>query len=251
MPSLHDAAAAPAVASPLVAEAARLSAVHAGLGAAELIAVAARDVAPGRAALVTSFGAESAILLHLVAGVDPALPVVFVDTLRLFPETLAYRDDLVARLGLRDVRTVSPSREDEDRLDPLGALFVTDADACCGFRKVEPLARALEPFDLWISGRKRFQAATRSALQPFEADGERLKLNPLADWSASDCVAYLRAHDIPPHPMVALGYPSIGCSPCTTPVAEGEDPRAGRWRGQGKTECGIHLGAQAPIARGA
>jgi phosphoadenosine phosphosulfate reductase len=251
MPSLHDLAAAPAAPSPLLAQAARLSADHAGRTAAELIAIAARDVAPGRAALVTSFGAESAILLHLVAQVDPALPVVFVDTLRLFPETLAYRDDLVARLGLRDVRTVSPSREDEDRLDPLGALFVTDADACCGFRKVEPLARALEPFDLWISGRKRFQAATRTALQPFEADGARLKLNPLADWSAGDCIAYLRAHDIPPHPLVAKGYPSIGCAPCTTPVAEGEDSRAGRWRGQGKTECGIHLGAAAPIARGA
>jgi phosphoadenosine phosphosulfate reductase len=251
MPSLHDLAAAPAAPSPLAAKAARLSAAHGDRTAAELIAIAARDVAPGRTALVTSFGAESAILLHLVAQVDRALPVVFVDTLRLFPETLAYRDDLVARLGLTDVRTESPSRGDEERLDPLGALFVTDADACCGFRKVEPLARALEPFDLWISGRKRYQASTRAALQPFEADGERLKLNPLADWSASDCVVYLRATGLPPHPLVAKGYPSIGCTPCTTPVAEGEDTRAGRWRGQGKTECGIHLGAAAPIARGA
>jgi phosphoadenosine phosphosulfate reductase len=253
MPSRPDLqpAGAPAVLPPLVAEAARLNAIHAGRPPQELVALLARDVAPGRTALVTSFGAESAVLLHMVAGIDRALPVVFVDTLRLFPETLAYRDALVARLGLADVRTVSPAPADEDRLDPLGALFATDPDACCGFRKVEPLARALEPFGAWISGRKRYQATTRTALQAFEADGTRLKLNPLAEWSAPDLLTYLRTHDLPPHPLVARGYPSIGCTPCTTPVAEGEDPRAGRWRGQGKTECGIHVGATAPSPRDA
>lgn len=251
MPSRPDRipAAAPAGLPPLAADVARLNATHAGRPAAALIALLVGDLAPGRTALVTSFGAESAVLLHLVAGIDPTLPVVFVDTLRLFPETLAYRDDLVARLGLADVRTVSPSLADEERLDPLGALFATHPDACCHFRKVEPLARALEPFDAWISGRKRFQAATRNVLPTFEADGPRLKLNPLADWSASDLVSYLRSHRLPPHPLVARGYPSIGCTPCTTPVAEGEDPRAGRWRGQGKTECGIHVGATAPSPR--
>ena len=237
--------------SEMVALAARLESSHGALPARELIALAARTLFPGRIALVTSFGAESAVLLHLAAGVDRGLPVVFVDTLRLFPETLAYRDALVQRLGLADVRTVSPTVETEDRLDPLGALFATNPDACCGFRKVEPLERALVPFSAWISGRKRFQAATRAALPAFEADGDRLKLNPLASWTAPDLLAYLRDHDIPPHPMVARGYPSIGCTPCTTPVEEGEDGRAGRWRGTGKTECGIHLGAAAPLSRGA
>jgi phosphoadenosine phosphosulfate reductase len=254
MPSQPDivlAAAAAAPPSPLASEAARLNALHGERSAAELIALASRELFPGRTALVTSFGAESAVLLHLVASVNPAIPVVFVDTLRLFPETLAYRDALVARLGLTDVRTFAPSAGDEARLDPLGALFAMDPDACCGFRKVEPLARALGGFDAWISGRKRFQADTRSALQAFEADGERIKLNPLATWSASELLAYIRQHDLPPHPLVAKGYPSIGCTPCTTPVAEGEDPRAGRWRGMGKTECGIHLGADALKQRGA
>lgn len=253
MPSRLEAetAAAPAVLPDLTGRLADLNRRADGLTAAGLIGLASRDLFPGRTALVTSFGAESAVLLHLVASVDPTIPVVFVDTLRLFPETLAYRDDLVSRLGLTDVRSVSPSREEEAERDALGALFAIDPDACCDFRKVRPLARALEPFDCWISGRKRFQASTRASLQAFEADGARIKLNPLATWSAGALLAYIREHDLPPHPLVDRGYPSIGCTPCTTPVAEGEDPRAGRWRGQGKTECGIHVGATAPEHSGA
>jgi phosphoadenosine phosphosulfate reductase len=253
MPSLRDQA-SPALAAPAPGPAERLAALNAraeGLTAAELIGLATREVFPGGTALVTSFGAESAVLLHLVASVDPSIPVIFVDTLRLFPETLAYRDALVARLGLTDVRTVAPSREEEESRDSLGALFAVDPDACCDFRKVQPLARALQPFACWISGRKRFQATTRAAMQAFEIEGERVKLNPLAQWSAGELLAYIRDHDLPPHPLVAKGYPSIGCTPCTTPVAEGEDARAGRWRGQGKTECGIHFGAAAQTTRGA
>lgn len=195
----------------------------------------------GRAALVSSFGAESAVLLHMAAEIDASVAVVFVDTGRLFPETLAYRDRLVATLGLTDVRTVGPAAAAVDARDPLGAMFALDADACCGFRKVEPLAGALQPFDAWITGRKRYQASTREQIPAFDASDTHVKINPLAAWSMADVAAYLREYRLPFHPLVAAGYPSIGCTPCTTQVADGEDARAGRWRGQDKTECGIHL----------
>ncbi|PXW60354.1 phosphoadenylyl-sulfate reductase [Chelatococcus asaccharovorans] len=198
---------------------------------------------PGELALVSSFGAESAVLLHMAAHIDRHLPVVFVDTLRLFPETLAYRDALVARLGLADVRTVGPQRAVMEQADPWHALFRVDPDRCCHLRKVEPLAEALVPFAAWITGRKRYQATTRAALAAVEADATHIKISPLASWGAPEIAAYMQAHALPVHPLVAQGYPSIGCAPCTTQVAPGEDPRAGRWRGQGKVECGIHVSA--------
>lgn len=240
-----------AAAHAALASAAALEARHGHLAAEDVVALSALSLFPGRAALVTSFGAESAVLLKMAADVDRSLPVVFVDTRRLFPETLAYRDALVEALGLTEVRTVSPSQADEDARDPFGALFAADPDSCCAFRKVEPLERALDGFDAWINGRKRFQAGTRAGLPVFEADGGRIKVNPLATWSASDIVGYLARHDLPRHPLVARGYPSIGCAPCTKPVEEGEDQRAGRWRGQGKTECGIHRSAAIPSIGGA
>ena len=195
----------------------------------------------GELALVSSFGAEAAVLLHMAAQIDPQLPVFFVDTLRLFPETLAYRDALVTRLGLADVRTVGPQRGVMEQADPWHALFKVDPDRCCHLRKVEPLAGAIEPFTAWITGRKRYQATTRTALAVVEADDTHIKISPLASWGAPEIAAYMQAHDLPIHPLVAQGYPSIGCAPCTTQVAPGEDPRAGRWRGQGKVECGIHV----------
>jgi phosphoadenosine phosphosulfate reductase len=196
-------------------------------------------------AVVSSFGAESAVLLHLVAAIDPATPVLFVDTGRHFSETLAYRDALALRLGLTDVRSVGPSAEDLERRDPEGSRAVWDPDGCCAFRKVAPLDRALAPFAAWITGRKRFQAETRTALPAFEADGSRVKVNPLATWSTAELAAYAREHDLPPHPLVAHGYPSIGCAPCTRPASP-DDPRAGRWAGFDKTECGIHRPASLP-----
>ena len=207
-----------------------------------LLRLAVRDLYPGRIALVSSLGADSAVLLHMVSLIDPALPVVFIDTGKLFPETLAYRDLLARRLGLTKIETVSADPAEAARLDPGGALNASDPDACCDLRKVRPLAQALAGYDAWITGRKRFQSATRAALALFEADGARVKINPLAAWDAAAVLAYLQLHDLPRHPLVARNYPSIGCEPCTTPVAPGEDARSGRWRGRGKTECGIHIG---------
>ena len=196
----------------------------------------------GEVAAVSSFGAESAVLLHLVAQVDPAVPVLFLDTGKHFPETLAYRDALVAALGLTDVRVLTPDPTALAARDAQGARWSYDPDGCCAIRKIEPLARGLAGFDAQLSGRKGWQSATRAGLARFELerDADRLKINPLADWSPADIEAYFAAHDLPRHPLVAEGHPSIGCAPCTSRVRPGEDPRAGRWRGSDKVECGLH-----------
>jgi phosphoadenosine phosphosulfate reductase len=222
-------------------EAARLNGRYGDLAAHDVIALAVETLFHGRIALVSSFGAESAVLLHLLSEVDPHVPVVFLDTGRLFAETLEYRTLLAGQLGLSDVRTITPDPERLAANDPHRALWMTNPDLCCHIRKTEPLARALEGFDAWFTGRKRFQNSVRSGLKLFEADGERIKVNPLASWSIVDLKAYAERHRLPEHPLVAKGYPSIGCVPCTSRVAVGEDIRAGRWRGLDKTECGIHM----------
>jgi len=222
--------------------AAALSAKYAGADAQALLAGIIGDEFGGRIALVSSFGAEAAVLLHMVAGIDPATPVVFLDTGKLFGETLRYRDELVARLGLTHVRSVQPDPERVKNLDAEGVLWYGNPDMCCHIRKVEPLARALAGFDASITGRKGFHGGERSDLARIEAAEEgRIKVNPLADWSREDIEAYFKQHDLPRHPLEADGFLSIGCMPCTDRVAPGEDIRAGRWRGSAKNECGIHL----------
>lgn len=196
----------------------------------------------GKVALVSSFGAESAVLLHMVALIDRATPVLFIDTGRLFAETLDYQRRLGAELGLTDLRRIGPDGAEVAAEDPDSTLAARDPQACCALRKVRPLERALEPFDAWITGRKRSQSNIRAALSAVEAETPtRLKLNPLWNWDREAVAAYMEAHALPRHPLVAQGFPSIGCAPCTTAVAPGEDARAGRWRGTDVTECGIHL----------
>ena len=218
----------------------RLEDRFAKVKASSLLRLAIEDLFPGRIALVSSFGADSVVLLHMVSQVDPTTPVVFVDTGQHFEETLRYRDELVARLGLANVVMAEPDAAVIAAEDPEKFLFASDPDRCCDIRKVQPLAPALDGYDAWITGRKSFQTATRSRVPLFEAEGDRVKVNPLVGWSATDLIDYIRAADLPPHPLVAKGFPSIGCLPCTSRVAPGEDPRAGRWRGRTKSECGIH-----------
>jgi phosphoadenosine phosphosulfate reductase len=202
---------------------------------------------PGRIALTSSFGAESAVLLHLVSRVAPHMPVLFLDTGKLFPETIAYRDALIRRLGLTAVRIVGPNPSKIQEADPTGYLWSVDPDQCCEIRKVEPLAQVLTEFSAWITGRKRFQGDSRTDLPVFERDGSQVKINPLATWSELDIENYLTEHDLPRHPLVARGYRSIGCTHCTSPTVPGENARAGRWRHKGKTECGIHRARSAPV----
>jgi phosphoadenosine phosphosulfate reductase len=193
-----------------------------------------------RIALVSSFGAESAVLLHLVAQVKPDMPVLFLDTGMLFGQTLDYRQSLATRLGLTDVRDLRPQFQDLATGDPKADLWKIDIDGCCHIRKVLPLDRALGGFDAWITGRKRFHGGDRLRLAVVEQTPDHVKFNPLANWGKADLDAYIAEHDLPPHPLVEFGYASVGCWPCTKPVEEGEDVRAGRWAGSEKTECGIH-----------
>lgn len=203
---------------------------------------ALQDAQVGRTAMVSSFGAESVVLLHMISVMDRTTPILFLDTEMLFPETLTYQAELSERLGLTDVRVIQPNREEVFLHDNDGLLHQTDTDACCLLRKTVPLQRALDEFDSWITGRKRFQAGTRSALQFFENEENiRIKVNPLAHWAKDDVQDYMINNRLPRHPLVAKGYPSLGCAPCTSPVNEGEDERAGRWRDSGKVECGIHF----------
>lgn len=192
-------------------------------------------------ALVSSFGSESAVLLHLAASVSKDIPILFLDTGKLFGETKRYRDTLTELLGLTDVRSLSPDKNDLQANDPKGALWNSEPNRCCYIRKVKPLDEALSGFHAWASGRKRFQGGVRSLLPHFEAGDGRVKVNPLAFWNKDDVADYLEKHDMPRHPLVAEGFASLGCMPCTDRVEEGENERAGRWRGQTKTECGIHL----------
>ncbi|WP_426255888.1 phosphoadenylyl-sulfate reductase [Sphingomonas sp. DC2300-3] len=223
------------------ADAAAMQIRFAGMPAPEMLRELLTGELAGRIASVSSYGAESAVLLHMVAQIDKDVPVIFTNTQKMFGETLAYRDELSERLGLTDLRVFRPDPRVLALRDATGMRWSYDPDGCCEIRKVEPLRRALGPFDAWISGRKGFQAGTRTALPRFEEDDGRLKINPLADWSKDQLDAYFAEHDLPRHPLEAQGYLSIGCAPCTSKVRPGEDPRAGRWRGWDKVECGIHV----------
>jgi phosphoadenosine phosphosulfate reductase len=211
-----------------------------GLSGAAALAEVLTEPAYGRVALVSSFGADSAVLLHMAAAIRRDVPVLFVETGWLFAETLSYADDLAAHLGLTDVRWLKPDAATLEAKDPKRLRWSYDPDGCCDLRKVQPLDAALTGFNLWVSGRKSHQNRARATLTLFEAESTRLKLNPLHDWTGADLAAYAATHKLPPHPLVREGYPSIGCSPCTSRVQPGEDPRAGRWRGWDKSECGIH-----------
>ncbi len=226
---------------PLKELADRRNILHRKSDAQTILRHALDDVQIGPIALVSSFGAESVVLLHMVAQIDTATPVIFLDTEMLFPETLTYQREVSEQLGLTDLRVITPDRNAVLVEDVDGILHQADTDACCDLRKTRPLENALRDFGGWITGRKRFQGGQRAALPLFEKEGRKIKINPLADWTPQDIAAYMTKHALPRHPLVAQGYPSIGCMPCTTRVSAHEDPRAGRWRDSDKTECGIHF----------
>jgi len=221
---------------------AQLEAAAKGRDAQGILRLALVEEFEGRTALVSSFGSESAVLLHMVAAIDPTTPILFLNTGKLFGETLRYRDRLQDAFGLTDIRTIGPHPADRARLDPEGTLWSRNTDACCDFRKVVPIKRALESFSAQITGRKRFQTGARADMRAVEYFEGRFRFNPMADWTREDIEAYAGTHDIPRHPLVEDGYPSIGCMPCTRRVQAGEAYRDGRWAGLEKDECGIHIG---------
>lgn len=214
------------------------------LAGQDLLDVMINTAFKDRIALVSSFGAEASVLLHMVAEIDPTTPVIFLNTGKLFGETLRYRDRLQEKLGLTDVRAIGPHPKDAAALDPVGDLWQRDHDGCCHFRKVLPLERALSGFDAQITGRKRFQTQGRSSLKPVEVDPARgdgfYKINPLVSWGLDELTSYIEDNKLPRHPLVKDGYLSIGCMACTDRVKPGGDYREGRWAGTDKDECGIH-----------
>lgn len=210
-----------------------------GASPEERLAFAARHF--GSDLLFTSsFGAQSGVLLHLWSVVCRELPVTFIDTGFLFPETLAYRVLLASRLGL-DVRVLRPDLENAAFVARYGAdIQREDPDFCCGVNKVAPLAALQASARGWVSGVRRDQSRTRADLPILEQDGALVRVHPIASLTARDVAAYLARHALPEHPLLARRYLSIGCAPCTRAVHDGEDDRAGRWAGSAKTECGIH-----------
>jgi phosphoadenosine phosphosulfate reductase len=221
---------------------------YAGLEGRELIATVNRDF-EGRVAVLSSFGVESAVLLHMTSEVSQDIPVIFLDTLKLFPQTLQYRDKLVEDLGLRDLRIVMPEIADIRSEDSEGDLHIIDPDACCHIRKTLPMNKVLEKFDVVISGRKRFHGASRSDLQFVSVHDEKLKVEPLAGYTSLDLQTYMQRRHLPSHPLKFEGYRSIGCMPCTNLGGTDDNPRAGRWSGTEKTECGIHFTANGKMVR--
>lgn len=226
---------------PLKELAERRNLLHRKSDAQTILRHALDDLHIGPTAVVSSFGAESVVLLHMVSEINKDAPVIFIDTEMLFDETLQYQKDVAQSLGLTDIRVITPKRDEVLTSDVDGLLHQADTDACCLLRKVKPLQDALADFGGWITGRKRFQSGTRADIPHFEKDARKIKINPLATWTRDDLAAYITEHKLPRHPLVAKGYPSIGCMPCTTRVGAHEDPRSGRWQGQEKTECGIHF----------
>ena len=201
----------------------------------------ASSASKGEVPLVSSFGADSVVLLHMISQIDPDYPVLFIDTGKHFMLTLQYRDELKAHFGLSNLNSVVPDEAELKEKDPFGSLWITDSDACCDLRKTVPLDKVMVNHAGWITGRKRHQTSERANLDVFELDGDHLKVNPLASWTPKDVADYIKAHSLPGHPLVPRGYLSIGCAPCTSPVEDGEDARAGRWKGSDKTECGLHI----------
>lgn len=219
---------------------ARLEAKAEGRDARGVLELALNEEFEGRAAVVSSFGSESVVLLHMVSQIAPNAPILFLNTGKLFGETLRYRDRLQDALGLGDIRSIGPNASERDARDPEGTLWSRDADACCAFRKTVPIRRALEGFAAQVTGRKRFQTQARAEMRRVEYFEGRFRFNPLADWTREDLEAYIAARNLPRHPLVEDGYPSIGCIPCTRRVRGGEGYRDGRWSGLDKDECGIH-----------
>jgi phosphoadenosine phosphosulfate reductase len=218
----------------------RLNKALASASPIEVIETAIEAVPAARLAIVSSFGTESAVLLKFVADVDPAIPVLFLDTGMLFEETLDYRDRLIDFFGLTDVRSLKPQIDLIARRDPHRDLWLRDTDSCCHIRKVRPLSDALGGFDGWVNGRKRYQGHARAAITHVETDGRLLKFNPLAALTRKDIEAVFETESLPRHPLERIGFASVGCMPCTSRTGQGDDPRAGRWRNSGRTECGIH-----------
>ncbi len=230
--------------SEMIAELKRVSDAFESRQPQDLLAEAVKRFAP-KIVVACSFGAEDVVLVDMVQRIDPSIPLFYLDTDFLFPETYATRDRIVERYGLKPAQVIQVKSllTPEQQAAQYGeALWSTDPDRCCQLRKVEPLTRVLKGFDAWITGIRRDQSPTRANASMIEWDGkfELVKVNPLARWTWAEVWTYIKVYEVPYNPLHDQNYPSIGCTYCTAPVAPGEDPRAGRWKNFTKTECGLH-----------
>ncbi|MDB2414958.1 phosphoadenylyl-sulfate reductase [Rickettsiales bacterium] len=206
---------------------------------------------PGKVALMSAFNPEDVILSYWLSEFAPSTPILFLDTKKHFPETLRYKDAIVKQLGLKDVRVFEPKEELINNIDKDGELWKYQVNRCCWLRKVEPIERGIKEggFNILITGRRIEQTPERTDMKFIEEDSEKgqIKINPLMNWTRDERDDYMKEHNLAHHPLYDLGYLSIGCAPCTTPIFAGENERAGRWRhtktgeDKGKTECGLHV----------
>ena len=228
----------------MVADLKRLSAAFESQQPQDVLKDAIKRYAP-KIVLACSFGAEDVVLVDMVHRIDPAVPLFYLDTDFLFPETYATRDRIIQQYGLKPAQVIqvkSLLTPDQQAAQHGAALWSTEPDRCCQLRKVEPLTRVLKGYDAWITGIRRDQAPTRANAGLIEWDSkfQLVKVNPLARWTWSDVWTYIKVYEVPYNPLHDQNYPSIGCTHCTAAVAPGEDPRAGRWKTFTKTECGLH-----------
>ena len=210
------------------------------LSAIKLLEVMVKKIFLKKIAVTSSFGAESVVILHLISKVDKSIPVIFLDTGKLFPETIKYAKTVKKILKLNNIQIHKPELKDLKKYDFQGNLYKKKPNLCCHIRKVLPLQKALKNYDAWINGRKRFQSEDRSNIKKIEKIDGFIKINPLADWEFNKVKNYIKTYKLPEHPLVKKGYKSIGCLPCTSKILDGEPHRSGRWSDNLKTECGIH-----------
>ena len=228
----------------MVAELKRVSDAFESKQPQELLTDAIKRFAP-KIVVACSFGAEDVVLVDMVHRIDPSIPLFYLDTDFLFPETYATRDRMIQQYALKPAQVIqvqSLLTPDQQAAQHGPALWSTEPDRCCQLRKVEPLTRILKGYDAWITGIRRDQSPTRANAGLIEWDSkfQLVKVNPLARWTWADVWTYIKVYEVPYNPLHDQNYPSIGCTHCTAPVAPGEDPRAGRWKTFTKTECGLH-----------
>jgi phosphoadenosine phosphosulfate reductase len=228
----------------MVAELKRMSDVFESQQPQDVLKGAIKRFVP-KIVVACSFGAEDVVLVDMVHRIDPSIPLFYLDTDFLFPETYATRDRIIQQYALKPAQVIqvqSLLTPDQQAAQHGPALWSTEPDRCCQLRKVEPLTRVLKGYDAWITGIRRDQSPTRANAGLIEWDSkfQLVKVNPLARWTWADVWTYIKVYEVPYNPLHDQNYPSIGCTHCTAPVAPGEDPRAGRWKTFTKTECGLH-----------
>ena len=214
--------------------------LYSKLEAPDLLKIMINKIFKNKIVLTSSFGAESIVILDLVSKINKNLPIIFLDTEKLFSETFNYLSKVKSFLKLKNIKVQKPLLKDLKLHDPKGSLHKSDPNLCCKIRKVIPLQKAIEPYDAWINGRKRFHGLDRADIKKIEKLNSVIKINPLADWDFKKISSYINKHKLPEHPLSKKGYKSIGCFPCTSKVSEHDSHRSGRWKGLKKDECGIH-----------